>query len=180
MQDRVASRTATIDSETIGAKIRDALINEDDLIAVYLFGSHAEDKAHRLSDVDVAVLFDDRTSAGRLFERTLAIGSLLEQALQCTVDVVPLNCAGPLLRFQVIQKGRLLLERDRTQRCLFHMRAMNAYYDAKPYLDYQRSEAIRRIEEKGLGDGYKGHRNALTEARRLRATLARSATRVSG
>lgn len=168
MQEQGAIQTVTIDSETIGARIRDALINEEDLIAVYLFGSQAEDKAHYLSDVDVAVLFDDQMSAEQLFQRTLAIGSLLEQALQCTVDVIPLNRAGPLLRFQVIQKGQLLLERDRTRRCLFHMRAMNAYYDAKPYLDYQRSEAIRRIREKGLGHGYQGHRNALAEARRLR------------
>ncbi len=102
-----------MDRETISAKIRDALANEDDLVAVYLFGSQAEGKAHHLSDIDVAVLFDEM-SAEQLFERTLAIGSLLEQALPCAVDVIPLNRAGPLLCFQVIQKGQLLLERDRT------------------------------------------------------------------
>lgn|GEM_PF-501669 len=170
----------TMNSETIGAKIQDALSNQDGLIAVYLFGSVAEGKAHRLSDVDVAVLFDDELNAEQIFQRTLAMGGLLEQVLQRAVDVVPLNRAGPLLRFQVIQKGKVLLERDRTERCLFHMRTMAAYYDAKPYLDYQRSEAIRRIREKGLGHGYQGHRNALAEVRKLRTTLARSETCSAG
>ena len=179
-QGERAKRVVIVDRETIGAKIRDVLANEEGLIAVYLFGSQAEGKAHHLSDIDIAVLFDDQMSSEQLFERTLAIGSLLEQALPCTVDVIPLNRAGPLLRFQVIQKGQLLLEWDRTRRCLFHMRAMNTYYDVKPYLDYQRSEAIRRIREEGLGHGYQGHRNALTEARRLRAALARSPARASG
>jgi len=167
-------------SEMICARIRDTLGNQTDLIAVYLFGSVAEEKAHRLSDVDVAILFDAELDAEQIFQRTLAIGGLLEQALQRAVDVVPLNRAGPLLCFQVIQKGKVLLERDRTQRCLFHMRAMAAYYDAKPYLDYQRREAIRRIREKGLVHGYQGHRNALAEVRKLRATLAQPAARGAG
>lgn len=166
--------------ETICAKIRERLSNQDDLIAVYLFGSVAEGKAHGLSDIDVAVLFADDLSAEELFGRTLAIGGMLEQVLQRTVDLIPLNRAGPLLRFQVIQKGTLLLEKDRTQRCLFQMRAMNAYYDAKPYLDYQRGETLRRIRENGLGHGYQGHRNALAEIRKLRATLARSPARDAG
>ena len=88
------------------------------------------------------------------------------------VDVVALNSAPLLLQFQVLQHGQLIVEHDRTQRCLFQMQRMSRYYDAKPYLDYVREQTIRRIQEKGLGHGYHGHRNALTEARRLRATLA--------
>lgn len=169
-----------MNSETICTRIRDVLANHGDLIAVYLFGSQSEGKAHGLSDVDVAVLFDDGLSAEQMFQRTLAIGGMLEQMLPYAVDIIPLNRAGPLLRFQVIQKGKVILERDRTQRCLFHMRAMNAYYDAKPYLDYQRNAMIQRIREKGLGHGYQGHRNTLAEVRRLRATLTRPPARSAG
>lgn len=162
-----------MNSETVIPKVQNALVDYTDLIAVYLFGSVAEGKAHALSDIDVAVLFYDDLSPDQIFQRTLAVGTALEAALHTTVDVIPLNRAAPFLRFQIIKNGKLVLERDRTQRCLFQMSAMNAYYDAKPYLDYQRSEAIRRIREKGLGHGYQGHRNTLAEIRKLRQTLAR-------
>lgn len=171
--------TMPLNTDEISALLRDLLADQDGLVAVYLFGSLAEGKAHPLSDVDIALLFDETLSPQQMFERTLALGAMIEQVLPVAVDVIPLNRAGPLLRFQVIQKGRLVLERDRTQRCLFHMRTMNAYYDAKPYLDYQQNETIRRIREKGLGRGYQGHRNALAEARRLRASLALPPTSAS-
>ena len=66
----------------------------------------------------------------------------------------------------------LVVERDRTQRCLFQMHAMNRYYDARRYLDMQRAATIQRIQQEGLGRGYRGNRDALTEARRLRETFA--------
>lgn len=161
-----------MDRQQISAKVREELAVEEDIVAVYLFGSLAQERAHTLSDVDVAVVFVRGTEGETLFRRTLEIGARLEKALQAPVDVVTLNQAPPLLCFQVIKTGQLVLERDRTERCLFHMRAMNAYYDAKPYLDYQRAEAMRRIQEEGLGRGYRGHRNSLAEVRRLRETLA--------
>lgn len=161
-----------MDRQQISAKVREELAVEEDIVAVYLFGSLAQERAHTLSDVDVAVVFVRGTEGETLFRRTLEIGARLEKALQAPVDVVTLNQAPPLLCFQVIKTGQLVLERDRTERCLFHMRAMNAYYDAKPYLDYQRAETMRRIQEEGLGRGYRGNRDALAEARRLRETLA--------
>lgn len=172
--------TSTLNADEISTQLRDLLAFQGDIAAVYLFGSVAEGKAHQLSDVDVAILFDEKLSSQQMFERVLAVGELIEQVLQVTVDVILLNRAGSLLRFQVIQKGRLVLERDRSQRCLFQMHAMNAYYDAKPYLDYQRNESIRRIREKGLGRGYQGHRDTLAEARRLRTALARPPAGASG
>ena len=152
-------------------KIRTTLQNSPDLVAVYLFGSAARGQAHALSDVDVDVLFDADLPAEELFARTLQIGSLLEEALHLAVDVVPLNRAPPALCFQVLKYGRLLLEVDRTQRCLFVMRALSRYYDAKPYLDYHRARLLSRIREEGLGGGYHGHHNALAQARQLSAHL---------
>ena len=153
------------------ASIRAVLTDVDDIVAVYLFGSTAQNMAHRFSDVDVAVLFEEEMDAETMFGRTLTIGTELETQLSAPVDVVALNRAPIFMRFRIIQTGKLIVERKRTERCLFQMKAMNAYYDAKPYLDYQRSEAIRRIQEKGLGYGYQGHRDPLGEVRRLRETL---------
>ena len=160
--------------------IRTALHNSPDLVAVYLFGSTARNQAHALSDVDVAVLFAAELSPTDVFARTLEIGVILEEALRRPVDVITLNRAPPALCFQVLKHGRLLLEQDRTQRCVFVMHALSRYYDAKPYLDYHNTRLLSRIREEGLGGGYHGHRNALAQARQLSAYLAADASSTSG
>ncbi len=76
--------------------------------SVYLFGSHAEGRAHRESDVDVGVLLDwDRHPAPRdRFEMQVRLGSDLMSALGCNeVDVVVLNDAPPLLGRKIIYDG---------------------------------------------------------------------------
>jgi predicted nucleotidyltransferase len=76
--------------------------------SVYLFGSHAEGRAHRESDVDVGVLLDwDRHPALRdRFEMQVRLGSDLISALGCNeVDVVILNDAPPLLGRKIIYDG---------------------------------------------------------------------------
>jgi predicted nucleotidyltransferase len=76
--------------------------------SAYLFGSHAEGRAHRESDVDVGVLLqwarhptrDDR------FETMLRLGSDLISVLHHNeVDVVILNDAPPLLGRKIIYDG---------------------------------------------------------------------------
>ena len=156
---------------TIIEKLQAALVGQTDLVAVYLFGSVAQGNVHARSDVDIALLFAEHLTPAEIFASTLAIGARLETQLPVPVDVIALNRAAPFLCFQVIKTGQLVLEYDRTARALFQMRAMNRYYDAKPYLDYQQAAMIRRIRAKGLGHGYQGDRNALTEVRKLRAPL---------
>ena len=165
-----------ISESNVVENIRTALYNRPDLVAVYLFGSMARDQAHALSDVDVAVLLPTELSALDVFARTLEIGVILDEALRRPVDVIALNRAPPALCFQVLKYGRLLLELDRTQRCVFVMHALGRYYDAKPYLDYHNTRLLSRIREEGLGSGYHGHRNALAQARRLSAYLAADAS----
>lgn len=175
----MSTKQRQISQKEITSAIRAVLADIDDIVAVYLFGSTAQNKAHRFSDVDVAVLFEEEMDAETMFRRTLTIGAELETRLSAPVDVVALNRAPIFMRFKIIQTGKLIVERKRTERCLFQMKAMNAYYDAKPYLDYQRSETIRRIQEKGLGYGYQGHLDPLAEVRRIRKTLTSSAASIT-
>ena len=166
------------------AKITAYLAQQERPVAAYLFGSLAEETDHHLSDVDVALLLPYKTDRETAFDTRLRVAAALEKLCQRSVDVVILNHAPPLLRFQVVQRGRVLMERDSATRCLFQARTMSEYYDAQRYLDYQFSHLIRRIREEGLGAGYQGHRDTLEEARRLSKGLATlsadTASRVSG
>lgn len=160
--------------------LRTILQDTPDLVAVYLFGSTARQQTHALSDLDLAVLFEPGLTEEALFDRTLELGAILEDSLRQSVDLVALNRAPPALCFQVLKDGRLVVERDRTQRCLFVVRALNRYYDAKSYLDYHNAQLVSRIREEGLGRGYRGHRDALAEARRLSTHFAPDADSFPG
>lgn len=76
--------------------------------SAYLFGSHAEGRDHRESDVDVGVLLDwgrHPTSRDR-FEMRIRLGSDLISVVGCNeVDVVILNDAPPLLGRKIIYDG---------------------------------------------------------------------------
>lgn len=76
--------------------------------SAYLFGSHAEGRAHRESDVDVGVLlrWDVHPTSAARFEARVRIGSGLIAAVHHNeVDVVILNDAPPLLGRKVVQDG---------------------------------------------------------------------------
>ena len=76
--------------------------------SAYLFGSHAEGRAHRESDVDVGVLllWDRHPTARDRFEMRIRLGSALISVLHHNeVDVVILNDAPPLLGRKIIYDG---------------------------------------------------------------------------
>jgi predicted nucleotidyltransferase len=84
-------------------------------VSVYLFGSHAEGRAHRESDVDVAVLlrYDAYPSARERFEECLRLSGALQAALQTrAIDVVVLNDAPPHLGRRIVTTGLRLLCTD--------------------------------------------------------------------
>jgi predicted nucleotidyltransferase len=76
--------------------------------SAYLFGSHAEGRAHQESDVDVAVLLQwERYPTSRdRFEARVLLGSELIPVVRCNeVDVVILNDAPPLFGRRIIYEG---------------------------------------------------------------------------
>ncbi len=92
-----------------------ALADSKGLVSAYLFGSVAEGRAHRESDIDVGVLLDrahfpDQTAR---FEARLRLIGTLEAAIGRPVDLVILNDAPPHLARHVMTRGRRLLVVDR-------------------------------------------------------------------
>jgi len=82
-----------------------------DVISAYLFGSEAEARAHRESDVDLGVLFPARFADSALrFEHRLSLSSRLGAGLGGrNLDLVVLNDAPPLLARHIVTHGRRLV-----------------------------------------------------------------------
>lgn len=105
---------------------------DEDLVAVYLFGTAARGVLRDESDVDVAVLFAEdppRTLRGL----HLGWAQDLSESLGRPVDLVILNFADADLAHHV-RGGRLVLDHDPAARVAWEVASMNRYFDLLPYL----------------------------------------------
>ena len=123
-----------------------ALCSQDLAIdAAYIFGSRARGSTGPEKDLDVALLLDE--SAESEFS-LLTLMSSLERACQCRADVVILNHAGEILKYEVRRTGRLIFERDSEKRKQFEVSARKRYEDFL-YLHRKYSETVLYGKEHG-------------------------------
>lgn len=107
------------------------------LVAAYLFGSHAAGRAHRESDVDVAILLDRGEypdARARFHERVRLAAALIGELHTHRVDVVVLNDAPPGLGRGIVTEGRRLLGRDREAEHAFVRDVQLRAADLEPFL----------------------------------------------
>jgi predicted nucleotidyltransferase len=105
--------------------------------SAYLFGSHAEGRAHRESDIDVGVLLDRRALPGARdrFETALRLSAHLQSAVGTRhVDLVVLNDVPPGLGRRVVSRGRRLICSDEEADHAFVRDALLRAADLEPFL----------------------------------------------
>jgi predicted nucleotidyltransferase len=120
------------------AQVARVLAQRTDVLFAYLFGSCARDDATTASDLDVA-LIGERTF-GPL--ELGAIVELLERATGKAVDVVDLRTATPLLGWEVVCDGIVVLDRDSAARLEFELEAQRRELDFRP-LRLRQQELLR-------------------------------------
>jgi predicted nucleotidyltransferase len=102
----------------------------------YLFGSQAKGEVGPLSDIDIAVGFDESVASDQRFDLRLEVlGELTDLFKSDDIDLVVLNDAPPLLAHRVLKEGLLLFSADEKARLEFETRAVLKYLDWKPYLE---------------------------------------------
>ena len=96
-----------------------------EIIASYLFGSVAKGKEEP-GDIDIAVLLE------RAHLQSFSIPSLIsefEKAVGRPVDVVVLNRAGEILKYEVRRSGKLIFERSPEMRKKVEIQGRKTYED---------------------------------------------------
>lgn len=83
--------------------------------ALWVYGSEATDRARPDSDLDLAVLFQERPTPLELTELRSEAASLLGRP----VDLVDLDEASPMLAYQVLRHGELRVDRAPARRHRF-------------------------------------------------------------
>ncbi len=137
-----------------------------EIVAAYLFGSVAAGKAHKFSDVDVALLLAEPIDRNQAWDIMLEAMGEAEEAFGRRADVAIINQVGLVFAFQILKNGAVIFERNKAERCRSEMRLRSEYYDYQPYLKYQQDEFRRRLKKEGLLYGYEQRRRAAAKIER--------------
>jgi len=106
----------------------------DTVRAVYLFGSHATCKQTARSDIDLGVLLEPG------YNNMLKLDILTHLAAESfdRVDLVLLNEADLLTRFEVVKRNKLIYHDGTFNHPAFFSRVVREYLDFKPFYRVQR------------------------------------------
>lgn len=140
------------DMDAIRSKLERAVRREssDGIVSAYLFGSRAEGRSHRESDVDLAVLlrFEAFPTPRARFEERIRLTSSLSAALGgIAADVVILNDCPPGFARRIVTEGERLHCSDREADHAFVRDIQLRAADLVPFLNRMRRlklEAIAR------------------------------------
>ncbi|HID95444.1 MAG TPA: nucleotidyltransferase domain-containing protein [Candidatus Latescibacteria bacterium] len=140
------------DVEKLKGRVREYLLNRiptakdsfwNDICTVYLFGSAVRGGGWKKEkDLDLAVYF--HPSGTFAIEDGEKIGEELERAVRVKVDVVTLNYAPPLMRYEVIKNGEMLYCSDEEKRVDFEVKSLLEFYELEP-LRRRLSDEIRQM-----------------------------------
>ncbi len=124
------------------------LEKQDAIVLSYLFGSVAQQRAGKLSDVDLAVYLDESLNKYERFDLELGLLSDLEDIiLTDRVDLVVMNDAPISLNFEIIKANHPLFIRDNDFKVDFEHYIMSRYLDRQYYNLRWANELLRKNAE---------------------------------
>ncbi|NLO29648.1 MAG: nucleotidyltransferase domain-containing protein [Methanosarcina mazei] len=131
-------------------RLRDFLSGVKGVKLAYLFGSTARGESNCLSDIDIAVLFDDALLQKEAFDPQVELISELTCLLKTdNVDIVVLNDSPLLLTYNIIREG-IILKSDEPLRVKFETKVMSRYLDERYHIERHTKESLKRISESGF------------------------------
>jgi predicted nucleotidyltransferase len=126
-------------------KLQMQLEGIEDIACAYLFGSIVTGHMTEESDIDIAVLLNTQDNIRRYAEISRLLSEQLVRALSTDkVDLVILNTADPLLRFEVAVKGKLIFERQLEAADNFKIKAIKMHMDSEKFYELDK-QAIKKF-----------------------------------
>lgn len=122
------------------------------IILSYLYGSEATGFKHRESDVDIAVLLDEKIKKEKYFEKSLELPELFEKLFpNKQIHILILNQATPLLKHQVLKEGKFIFYSDKEKMLKFNLEAVHLWEDTKHLREIQWDYLKERIKQGTFG-----------------------------
>ena len=133
-------------------QIREILVqyfqkDRPEIEVAYIFGSVAQETSNLLSDIDIAVILNEKQIDERLYSygyKADLLADLIKILKTNEVDLVILNQVNSLLRHRVLYFGKLLYSKNEKKRIQFQIDTINKYDDfkqlTKPHLAARRAK----------------------------------------
>ncbi len=125
-------------------KIKKYLENIDFVIFAYIFGSAANNKENKYSDVDLAFYIADGEIDTNEY---LDLKRELTDIVSRDVDIVILNDASPLVKKEVFSSGIKLFSKDEELESNFIVHTYFEYEDMKKYYDMSFKAMVEEVKD---------------------------------
>lgn len=131
------------DKMDIIKKCKDILMKYEDVVFSYIFGSYAQNRIRENSDIDIAIYLKENID----IDTYLEIKMNLSEVLKREVDLVILNNAPSLLKYEIYKNNILLFSRDKTLESKYKVKTLFEYSDIKRYLNLSYDKTIERLKK---------------------------------
>ena len=115
------------------------LLEEFNIISVYLFGSASKNELKANSDIDIAFLSFSDIDEYTCFMKAQELAEIFKR----DVDLIDLRKASTVFKAQIIGTGSLIYCNDDVKRAYFEMRTLKEY----ALLNEERAEIIKNIQK---------------------------------
>jgi len=115
---------------------------------IFLFGSHAKNRATTKSDLDIGVYLRNRISSKQVWELQCDLIDVYER---CYIDLVVLNDASPLLLFDLLLNHKIIYIREEQMLYNFFSWARKRYWQYQSHFKkYALQLETVRLKEIGV------------------------------
>lgn len=113
----------------------------DDIQAAYLFGSYADGKENKFSDIDIGIVLDE------IYEKNIKVEILKDLAYKefCNVDLIILNEMSLVVRFEVVKHNKLIYKRKDFDHPYYFSNTIRRGLDFQPFIEVQRKYYKERL-----------------------------------
>lgn len=135
---------AKINKKEIENKIRDHFTKQNDISAVYIFGSFNTKRFSQNSDLDLAVIYYEGLNKFKRFDLKLELMAELEKLIDLEVDIVDFENVDLKFKHQILD-GKLIYCSDQSRRVELEKKAILNYIDMRKF---------HKINDQNLGKGF--------------------------
>lgn len=128
--------------KTIFKNNMERFVEEYNISLIYIFGSFAKETNRDNSDIDIAVLLNGDID---VYSKLNIFGALVDIFKIENIDLVILNNANEVLKFQVIKYGKIIYMESLYTKVMFESRTMSEYMDKEHFRNTQNEYSHKKF-----------------------------------